>query len=130
MHSIFDQEPVPNKFTLRMGEKIRSAREEAGLSQAELAKNIFRRRATVSDLENGKSEVGTITLSRISSVLEKPISYFFPEFAIRDINIGDISPLTKELLIHFDMLYDENLKLAVVQQVKALAEYKPIRSHD
>lgn len=111
-----------------MGKKIREAREEAGLSQAELAKKIYRRRATVSDIENGKSEVGSLTLSRLSSVLEKPLSYFFPYFAVREHQPDEISPLSKELLLHFEILYDENLQQAVIQQVKALAEYNPTRS--
>lgn len=34
---IADKEPMPNKFTIGMGELIRKAREEAGLNQAELA---------------------------------------------------------------------------------------------
>lgn len=125
MFSIFEQEPVPNKFTIGMGEKIRNAREEAGLSQAELANKLFRRRATLSDIENGKSEVGSITLARLSAILEKPLEYFFPKFAVRELHPDDISPLSKELLIHFDMLYDENLRRAVVKQIKALTEYHP-----
>jgi len=108
-----------------MGEKIRLAREEAGLSQKELAKKIFRRRATVSDIENGKSELGTIILSRISAILEKPISYFFPDFAIREINPNEITPIEKELLLIYDLLYDENLKNIALHQMRTLAEYRP-----
>ncbi|MHA1280352.1 MAG: helix-turn-helix transcriptional regulator [Candidatus Helarchaeota archaeon] len=125
MFSVFDQEPIPNKFTVGMGEKIRLAREEAGLSQKELAKKIFRRRATVSDIENGKSELGTIILSRISAILEKPISYFFPDFAIREINPNEITPIEKELLLIYDLLYDENLKNIALHQMRTLAEYRP-----
>ena len=125
MLSIFDKEPIPNKFTIQMGKKIRNVREEAGLSQAELAKKIFRRRATVSDIENGKSELGTITLSRLASVLEKPISYFFPEFAIHEISMREISPLAQELLLSFDSLYDDNLKSVALKQIKDLSGYIP-----
>ena len=122
MFSIFDQDPIPNKFTIAMGEKIRAAREEAGLSQAELAEQIFRRRATVSDIENGKSELGTITLSRISYVVEKPITYFFPDFAISKGFRGEISPLGQELLLNFDSLNDDALKSLAIKQVKNLSE--------
>jgi transcriptional regulator with XRE-family HTH domain len=128
MNSIFEEEPTPNKFTISMGERIRQAREDLGLSQAELAKKIFRRRATVSDIENGKSEVGTITLSRLSSVLNKPISYFFPEFAIREHKPESISQLSKELLIYFDSLYDENLKQTAIKIIRSLSEYDPTQS--
>jgi transcriptional regulator with XRE-family HTH domain len=127
MNSIFNEEPSPNKFTIEMGEKIRQAREESGLSQADLAKKIFRRRATLSDIENGKSEVGSITLARLSSILEKPIEYFFPTFAARQLQPDDISPMSKELIIHFDRLCDENLQRAAIDQIKALTEYQPTR---
>ena len=124
MFSIFDQEPIPNKFTVAMGEKIRAAREEAGLSQAELAEQIFRRRATVSDIENGKSELGTITLSRISYALEKPLTNFFPDFAISKITRNDISPQAQELLLIFNSL-DDDLKSIAIKQVKELSKLKP-----
>ena len=128
MASLFDREPTPNKFTIEMGNNIRQAREEAGMSQSALAKMIFRRRATISDIENGKSEVGSLTLSRLSAVLDKPISFFFPRFAISEQSEEDISPLAKELLLHFDLLYDRNLKKAVIQQMKALSQYSPVDS--
>jgi len=125
MLSIFDKEPIPNKFTIQMGEKIRNAREEAGLSQADLAKKIFRRRATVSDIENGKSELGTITLSRLSYALEKPVSYFFPDFAVREPKQDEISASGKELLLFFELLNDEKPKSSAIKQIKNLSEYKP-----
>ena len=53
---------TPNEFTIGMGKLIKKAREESKISQAELAKNINRRPATISDIENGKSEIGILTL--------------------------------------------------------------------
>ena len=71
-----DREQRPNKFTRYMGDAVRRAREEAGISQKDLAEKIFRRQATLSDIENGKVEVETSTLSLLSYYLKKPLGYF------------------------------------------------------
>ena len=70
---------VPNEFTLEMGKLIRSAREEEGLSQTELAEKLSKRQATISDFETGKIEIGILTLVQLAIVFGKPISYFIPE---------------------------------------------------
>jgi ribosome-binding protein aMBF1 (putative translation factor) len=57
-----NQYKTPNEFTVSMGKLIRIAREENGMSQFELAKEINRRPATISLIENGKSEISVITL--------------------------------------------------------------------
>ena len=75
---------TPNEFTIAMGELIRLAREEKGKSQSDLAKELNRRQATISDIENGKSEIGVLTLIQFALVLEKPISYFFPKSLLKD----------------------------------------------
>ena len=70
--------PTPNEFTVKMGELIRDARKEKGLSQVELAEELNRRPATISDIENGKSEIRVLTLADFAFVLQKPLSFFFP----------------------------------------------------
>jgi len=70
----------PNEFTIGMGELIRKAREERGFSQAEFAKETNRRPATISYIENGKSDISVLTLLLFAITLKKPISYFFPDF--------------------------------------------------
>ena len=72
---IADKELTPNKYTIARGELTRIARYDAGMSQKELADRIYRRQATLSDLENGKSEVGTVTLVLLAASLYKPITY-------------------------------------------------------
>ncbi len=68
----------PNRFTTGMGKLIKAAREEAGVSQRDLAERIYRRQAALSDMENGKMEPDASTLLLLSEYLKKPISYFFP----------------------------------------------------
>lgn len=60
-----------------MGVNIKKARMDAGLSQENLSKLIGYRRASISVIENGKTEVGSVTLWRMADVMGKPISYFY-----------------------------------------------------
>ena len=89
---------TPNDFTIGMGELIRQAREDKGLSQADLAKALNRRQGTISDIENGKSEIGILTLVQFAVELKKPISYFFPASLLRD-NLVDVkTPFQHKML--------------------------------
>lgn len=123
---IGDKEPNPNKFTLAMGELIKKAREEAGLSQAELANLVYRRRATVSDMENGKVEVSAGSLALLAAALNKPITYFFPNWMKREIREENLSSEEKELILNFRDIYVEELQRIAIQQVKALSEFDPV----
>jgi len=89
---------IPNEFTAEMGKFIRKAREKAGLSQFEFAKKTNRRPATISDIENGKSEIGVLTLSLFAVMLSKPIAYFFPESLLKDFVLDVKSPFQQEML--------------------------------
>ncbi len=117
----FETETPPNKYTKVMGELIRKAREEAGLSQEELAKKIYRRRAAVSDIENGKVEFSVWVLPYLSSALNKPIGYFFPKGIIENIQEDSLSPLEQELLSNFRNMWDERIQHLALAQIKAIA---------
>ena len=76
--------PPPNDLTIGMGILIKKAREDRGLNQKELAKKVFSRQSTISDIEQGKNEIGVVTLSVLAITLGKPISYFFPEGLLKE----------------------------------------------
>lgn len=114
---------LPNKFTLRMGELIRKAREEAGFSQRELSERIYRRQAALSEMENGKMEPNASTLVHLSLNLDKPISYFFPDQFTPEKNLGEISDLEKEILILIKKLNNDD-KEKILVQVRALTMLK------
>jgi transcriptional regulator with XRE-family HTH domain len=60
-----------------LGRRIQEAREEAGLTQAQLAELIGLKYAqSVSNYERGKSEPRRKRLRRIAEVTRKPISHF------------------------------------------------------
>jgi transcriptional regulator with XRE-family HTH domain len=89
---------TPNTFTVGMGELIREAREQKGLSQSDLAEKLNKRQGTISDIENGKSEIGVLTLAQFSIELNKPISYFFPVSFLLE-NLHDVkSPFQRQML--------------------------------
>jgi transcriptional regulator with XRE-family HTH domain len=121
-----DKGSRPNKFTHYLGEAIRKAREEKGISQVYLAELISTRRATLSYMENGKTEPDTITLADLAKHLEKPLSYFFPPFIYNEIKQEDLTPLESELLIHYRQIWDEHLQRVAINQVKALSKFDPI----
>lgn len=110
---------MPNNLTIGMGELIRKARDEIGLSQADLAKKIYRRQASVSDMENGKMQPDAETLVYLSLVLLKPISYFFPKQYNQFSDEGILHPLLQELVMNAAGLSKRELR-SIIVQVKAL----------
>jgi len=118
----------PNKFTRYLGEAIKKAREEKGVSQAELAEKIYTRRATLSDIENGKTEPDSSTLAALANQLKKPLGYFFPPFAYQEIQQENLTPLESELLIHFRKIWDVHLQRLAIQQVVAISDFDPTQT--
>lgn len=59
-----------------IGQRIKSARLNAGLSQDELAKKLGIHRPTVSQMESGKRAVDTVELIALSRILRQPLSFF------------------------------------------------------
>ena len=60
-----------------LGEKIKQARKELGLTQQEFAKRLEISRSNLSDIENGRNKAGNLKLlSKISELTKKPLSSF------------------------------------------------------
>ena len=66
---------------MELGEKIRQARLEAGLSQRALCGDVITRNM-LSQIENGSAKPSMGTLQYLASQLGKPISYFLEEQAV------------------------------------------------
>lgn len=113
--------PLPNKFTIGMGLLIRRAREEAGMSQAQLANLIIRRQATISDIENGKMEASALTLVLLAHTLKKPLAYFYPKGFDIESQYEKQEPEELELLMLARKLEAEDLQ-KVIAQVRALVQ--------
>jgi transcriptional regulator with XRE-family HTH domain len=117
-----DKEPIPNKVTIGIGKAIKQAREDAGMSQAYLANMIYRRRATISDLENGKSEVSVSTLVLIAAALDKPITYFLPWYMYANLKPEDLETADQEMLLQFQKIGAKDLQRLAIQQVKLISD--------
>ena len=65
-----------------IGKKIQIAREEAGLSQEELASRLGYTQAALSNYELGKRRLYLANIEQIARELNKPLSYFLEESAI------------------------------------------------
>jgi transcriptional regulator with XRE-family HTH domain len=112
-----------------MGELIRKARLESSMSQADLAEKAHFRQAAISQIETGKREVSSVELLYLSHALNKPITYFFPEWCMVEKSDDEsLSPLEKELLLQVNRLDDdEDLRrlIALARGLVNFAENKP-----
>ena len=64
---------------VRVGRRIRVIRDERGYTQAQLADFALLAREHLSELENGRKEVGIRTLERLVEALGSTFSDFFRE---------------------------------------------------
>src|SRR5690606_29319938 len=74
---------MSNSIRRQVGQRIREAREDAGLSQQGLADKLEKRQAYISELETGKTEPDVNTLIQLSYYLGRPVEFFIPP-AFRD----------------------------------------------
>jgi transcriptional regulator with XRE-family HTH domain len=114
---------MPNEFTKEMGNLIKKARDEKNLNQSQLADKLSRSQATISDIENGKIEVSTLTLVLFAIELNKPISYFIPEMTFFT-NVNDLHNKWEEeaLSVFRELEYEGDSNLAV-KFMKMLLEH-------
>jgi len=64
--------PAYRRFLTR----LRSAREDAGLTQVQVARQLSRTQAFVSKSESGDRRVDVIELKTFARLYRKPVSYF------------------------------------------------------
>ncbi len=69
-----------DSFSVEIGKRIRQARVESHLNQTELADKLNKKQTSISEIERGKIEITASTLLKIAITLEKPVSYFFPQW--------------------------------------------------
>lgn len=64
----------------KIGKMIQKAREEAGLSQEELASRLGLTQAALSNYELGKRRLYLKNIEQIAKVLNKPLNYFMEDY--------------------------------------------------
>jgi transcriptional regulator with XRE-family HTH domain len=57
-------------------ERLRKAREEAGLTQVEVAKKLKRPQSHISNVESGQQRVDVVELQIFAKIYNKEINYF------------------------------------------------------
>ena len=57
-------------------ERLRTARQEAGLTQVQVAKKLKRPQSHVSNVESGQQRVDIVELQRFAKLYNKDIKYF------------------------------------------------------
>jgi ribosome-binding protein aMBF1 (putative translation factor) len=72
--AVFDEEYAAARLALDVGEKIRDAREAAGLSQRELAARMGTSQAAVARLEAGGVGATLTTLQRVAAALDLTVT--------------------------------------------------------
>src|SRR3954454_5869429 len=70
--------PAVSETTAWVARKIRRAREDAGLSQSQLAARLGRTQTAVSYWEAGKRAPGLDDLVELSGALQRDVAYFLP----------------------------------------------------
>ena len=77
--TLIGSEKVRRNDSEIIGFKIQLSREERGLSQAELGKQIYRKRSQISKWETGKQEIPSTALFAIAEVLQVDIRFYSPD---------------------------------------------------
>lgn len=57
-------------------ERLRNAREEAGLTQVEVARKLKRPQSHISNVESGQQRVDVVELQIFAKIYDKEIDYF------------------------------------------------------
>ncbi|PIR37734.1 MAG: hypothetical protein COV34_02990 [Candidatus Zambryskibacteria bacterium CG10_big_fil_rev_8_21_14_0_10_42_12] len=58
-------------------EKLRKARQEAGLTQVQVAKKLKRPQSYISNVESGQQRVDVVELQKFAKMYDKEVNYFF-----------------------------------------------------
>lgn len=70
--------PDPKK---QLADRLREARESAGLSQEEVAQKLSLPRPAISQIENGHRRVEALELARLAKLYGKPLGHFAEDSA-------------------------------------------------
>ena len=69
----------PDPEAVRLGKRLREAREYVGITQGEAAAHLNVRRAAISEMETGKRGVGALEMKSLAALYERPTAWFTGE---------------------------------------------------
>jgi len=114
-------------FTCQMGALVQKARQEACMSQAELASALGMPTRSLNAIENGGREVSAYELTILARVLQRPMLYFLPA-AYRQAVEPSLSMSEFELLMLFARLSEDD-RGKVLAQLRGLIEWTAMNSY-
>ncbi len=109
-----------------MGLQIRRARQDANLTQEDLAERFNKTQKAISAYESGTIAVKVTELPTLASILHKPITYFFgANYANEQVQaiFEQLAPMYRELWLEQGSAY---LKMQKKQLEEGLNLYDPI----
>ena len=100
--------------TQTLGARIREARKKAGLSQEDLASQVAKDQAAISEYESGERRISAVDLPLFAQALDVPLLYFYQ---------GEISPddLDVSILAEFHRLPTFEAKHAAITILRVLS---------
>lgn len=104
-------------------EHIKQAREERNVSQDELSKAISKTNVTISDIERGKVGISAVDLALIAKALNKPISYFVPDYLHIRIPPAELKTNEQILIEEFRRLEYSELEKLILDFVSQLGDF-------
>jgi transcriptional regulator with XRE-family HTH domain len=114
-----------SSISQHLREQFRRAREERGVSQAELGRRVDKTGSAIGDIERGRVRVTVDELAELAEHLEKPVTYFFAPY-VPGAEDHDLSSREIELLLNFREIRSEVLARVAFDLVENIAD-KAIR---
>ena len=103
-----------DKISAYIRKQLRIAREEAGLSQQDIANQLGKTRSNVSDIERGRLNINAHELAIIANYLNKPLNYFFPEDILSGISKHNYSSEDLEFAYKLSLIKNPDLKKSLI----------------
>jgi transcriptional regulator with XRE-family HTH domain len=107
-------EPAVDAFYRSLGQRVRAARDEAGITQTQLAEGIGLTRSSVANLEAGRQRIMLHVAVSIAELLGTQLSELIVEAEQRGF---DLERLGQQIEQHQD--YDEHDRNFVISTVRA-----------
>ncbi len=126
----------PSPYDIQVGQRLRQARTLAGMSQGRLGEAVGVTFQQVQKYEKGLNRIGASRLMQFSNILNVTPAYFFdgiqpadgeangnaPVQSANSFDYGEASQRQAlELVRHFGMLTDMNLRTSILELVKTAA---------
>lgn len=90
--------PPPSQVNPALGQRLREARSDAGLTQAALARSLGIKRASVSQWEQGVTQPTTERLIEVARITKRPLSWFLIEDATAAMHAAHDPGVADEIL--------------------------------